>query len=160
MTNFRELFEVEVSNSTERDEYKSSLPASAKKVKDLEQYSLYKNKSVYFLVDNDYIAHVDVTVDKINGKRSLFINSAYSAQRGAYKTLLRGILSLSNVRYIISDALVSSDALSFWKKILKDTSITKIVLRYNEEIVFEQKQFTNEQIKMILSDPDITIGMK
>lgn len=160
---FRDLLETSTSNSTAREDYDGTdlwKNSTAKLVKTEKDYQLHKDKDVYFLVKDDkYIAHIDGTHDKCKGKRALFINAAFAKERGSYRILFDMILKTS-VKYIISDALLSSDAERFWKKILADTSLTKIILEFNEDILYNKSSFTKEETKEIFTNPDITIGVQ
>jgi len=87
------------------------------------------------------------------------MSEAFSDERGGMKILLQGMLKLPGVKYVVSDNLLSTQAVKFYKKIVKDKSINKDIIKLDEEIVMSGKEFSAEEEKEIFSNPELKIAI-
>lgn len=111
-------------------------------------YELYKYFDTLFLSKDDkYIAYLDGTNDKLNNKKSYYISVMHSEERGALLKMFGMMKSLKYV-YIVSDVLISDDALKFYKKIMKMKKY--FAVDYKDETV----EISDEEL---LSNPDYRI---
>ena len=95
---------------------KNNLP---KLLKSKNLYSLYKYHDYLFLVnDNNYIAYLDGITDKLDGKKSFYITVMHSSERGAMDILFE-LMKESGYKYIISDTMLSDDAIRYYEKLMK-----------------------------------------
>ena len=124
---------------------KSSL---LKELKSKDGYSLYKYHDYLFLCkDNRYIAHLDGTTDKLEGKKSFYITVMYSGQRGAMDILFF-LMKDAGYKYIISDTMLSDDAIKYYEKLIKRHKY------FGLDYLDERVKATDEEL---LSNPDYRI---
>lgn len=124
---FREyLNEVQRTGHQERSEFsaekeflrlqKSNL---LKELKSKDAYSLYKYHDYLFLCKDDkYIAHLDGTTDKLEGKKSFYITVMYSGERGGMDIIFE-LMRAAGYKYIVSDTMLSDDAIKYYEKLMK-----------------------------------------
>lgn len=116
----------------------------------LEEYTLYKYfDSLFLSKDDKYIAYLDGTNDKLNNKKSYYITVMHSEERGAMLKMFGMMKSLKYV-YIVSDVLISDDALKFYEKIMKMKKY--FAINYKDETV----KVSDEEL---LSNPDYRIAI-
>lgn len=111
-------------------------------------YDLYKYfDSLFLSKDDKYISYLDGTNDKLNNKKSYYITVMHSEERGA---LLKMFEMMKRVKYIyiVSDVLISDDALKFYEKIMKTKKY--FAVNYRDETV----KVSDEEL---LSNPDYRI---
>ena len=95
---------------------KNNLP---KLLKSKDLYSLYKYDEYLFLVkDNNYIAYMDGITDKLDGKKSFYITVMHSGERGSMDILF-DLMKDSGYKYIVSDTMLSNDAIKYYEKLMK-----------------------------------------
>ena len=117
----------------------------SKLLKEYDGYSLYKYYDYLFLIkDNKYVAHLDGITDKLLGKKAFYITVMYSEERGAMEILFN-IMRLTGYKYIVSDTMLSNDALKFHKKL--NTKLKYFAINYKDE---EVKHISDEEL---YSDP-------
>ena len=120
------LTEVQRTGAQERDDFsgekewnrlsKNNLP---KLLKSKDLYSLYKYHDYLFLVkDNNYIAYMDGITDKLDGKKSFYITVMHSGERGSMDILF-DLMKDSGYKYIVSDTMLSDDAIKYYEKLMK-----------------------------------------
>ena len=119
------LNEIQQTGSkTDRSEYTGEkefqrLKPHLKVLITLEEYTLYKYfDSLFLSKDDKYIAYLDGTNDKLNNKKSYYITVMHSEERGAMLKMFGMMKSLKYV-YVVSDVLISDDALKFYEKLMK-----------------------------------------
>lgn len=111
-------------SKTDRSEYTGEkefqrLKPHLKVLITLEEYTLYKYfDSLFLSKDDKYIAYLDGTNDKLNNKKSYYITVMHSEERGAMLKMFGMMKSLKYV-YVVSDVLISDDALKFYEKLMK-----------------------------------------
>lgn len=153
--------QLDVGNEAEHNGVQmwNSVKDKANKIKTkLTDYELFHYKGLYVLVNNgQYIAHLEDFNDSIQDN-TIYINDAYSGERGMYRVLLLEILNIRKVERIVSDNVLSTYATSFWKKIINDPSLTKILVNYKDQTIFEGKSFTGNEWEMF-KDKDYRIGI-
>ena len=111
-------------------------------------YNLYKYfDSLFLSKDDKYIAYLDGTNDKLNNKKSYYIAVMHSEERGALLKMFGMMKSLKYV-YIVSDVLISDDALKFYEKLMKIKKY--FAVNYKDEAV----KVSDEEL---LSNPDYRI---
>lgn len=140
-------------SKTDRSEYTGEkefqrLKPHLKVLITLEEYTLYKYfDSLFLSKDDKYIAYLDGTNDKLNNKKSYYITVMHSEERGAMLKMFGMMKSLKYV-YIVSDVLISDDALKFYEKIMKMKKY--FAINYKDETV----KVSDEEL---LSNPDYRI---
>ena len=97
--------------------------------------------------DNNYIAYLDGITDKLDGKKSFYITVMHSSERGAMDILF-DLMRESGYKYIISDTMLSDDAIRYYEKLMKRHKYFGV--DYNDEKV---KVSDSE----LLSNPDYRI---
>ena len=118
-------------------------------------HQIYEYKGTYYLIkDNQYVAHVQDYNEKLKNK-TLNIISASSEERGAYRVLL--IALLQKIKYIVSDSILSVSATKFWEKIIKDTSVNKVVFNTDDNI--EYRGNDSQILHKYFQNPDFRIGL-
>ena len=151
----QQINEVQRTGNQERDEFsaekeflrlqKSSL---LKELKSKDGYSLYKYHDYLFLSKDDrYIAHLDGTTDKLEGKKSFYITVMYSEQRGAMDILFF-LMKDAGYKYIVSDTMLSDDAIKYYEKLIKRHKY------FGLDYLDERVKATDEEL---LSNPDYRI---
>lgn len=119
-----------------------------KELKSRDSYSLYKYHDYLFLSKDDrYIAHLDGTTDKLEGKKSFYITVMYSEQRGAMDILFF-LMKDGGYKYIVSDTMLSDDAIKYYEKLMKRHKYFGI------DYLDEKIKATDEEL---LSNPDYRI---
>lgn len=117
-------------------------------MKSKDGYSLYKYHDYLFLSKDDrYIAHLDSTTDKLEGKKSFYITVMYSEQRGAMDILFF-LMKDAGYKYIVSDTMLSDDAIKYHEKLMKRHKYFGI------DYLDEKIKATDEEL---LSNPDYRI---
>ena len=149
---FKELFEIQQTGSkTDRDEYSSELNWNkyknfCKLLITQEEYSLYKYHDSLFLIKNDeYIASLDGTIDKLNSKKAFYILLMHSNERNAMQKMYQ-LMKLVGFKLIVSDVLNSDDAVKHLIKMMKSNKYFGI--NYKDETV----NVTDEEL---LNNPDL-----
>lgn len=154
---FRDFLKENELNGSSGSDFNSSDITGAKPFSKYNGYEILQKKdksydtlTFYLVKDGVNIAELTNYEGKIVQK-TINIVSAYSSVRGAYKELLMGLLKSSKIMYIFSDSTLSKPAEKFWMKIIKDSSIKKISIDNNDNILeFEEEHFT---------DPDFRVGI-
>ena len=120
------ITEVQRTGAQERDDFsgekewnrlsKNNLP---KLLKSKDSYSLYKYYDYLFLAKEDnYIAYMDGITNKLENKKSFYITVMHSSERGAMDILF-DLMRESGYKYIISDTMLSDDAIKYYEKLMK-----------------------------------------
>ena len=113
----------------------------SKLLKEHDGYSLYKYHDYLFLIkDNKYIAHLDGITDKLLSKKAFYITVMYSEERGAMEILFN-LMKLTGYKCIVSDTMLSNDALKFHKKL--NTKLKYFAINYKDE---EVKYISDEEL--------------
>lgn len=164
MENFKKHLKETISySSSNRDDFKreelfNNNKDKMKLVKSLNGFDVYKMKEIFFLSKNGiYKGYIDSIIDTFNSKKAIFISQVSVEERGTYKIFI-DILLRSGYFYVISDLNLSEDATKFYKKALENTSWTKVIIKYNKEIIFNKKEYSKEEIHNILNDGTLTIA--
>lgn len=142
-------------SKTDRSEYTGEkefqrLKPHLKVLITLEEYTLYKYfDSLFLSKDDKYIAYLDGTNDKLNNKKSYYITVMHSEERGAMLKMFGMMKSLKYV-YVVSDVLISDDALKFYEKLMKIKKY--FAVNYKDETA----KVSDEEL---LSNPDYRIAI-
>lgn len=140
-------------SKTDRDEYSSELNWNkyknfCKLLITQDEYSLYKYHNNLFLIRNDeYIASLDGTIDKLNSKKAFYILLMHSNERNAMQKMYQ-LMKLVGFKLIVSDVLNSDDAVKHLIKMMKSNKYFGI--NYKDETV----NVTDEEL---LNNPDYRI---
>lgn len=163
MKTFREIAENDINkNLADADEYDCSnvwnnIKKIPKKKGSYNGFDIYKVKDYYFIIKEEkYVGHINVSAEE---NKTIFISTGFSNIRGAYKSLLLGLLKVTTNKRIISDVFLSTPATKFWQRIIDDTSIEKVFLDYNDEIVLQSKTISNEEVKKYFEDGEFRVGI-
>lgn len=150
----KELLEIQQTGEQNRNEFSAEkewnkFSKLSKLLKEYDGYSLYKYYDYLYLIKDDkYIGHLDGITDKLLGKKSFYITVMYSEERGAMEILFN-LMKLTGYKYIVSDIMLSNDALKFHKKL--NTKLKYFVINYKDEEV------KNISDKELYSNPDYRI---
>lgn len=150
-----ELNEVQRTGHQERSDFSAekewirlSKNNLAKLLKSNNEYSLYKCHDYIFLIKGDkYIAHLDGITDKLENKKSFYITVMFSQERGAMDILF-DLMRDAGYKYIISDTMLSDDAIKYYEKLMKKHKYFGI--NYKDERV----KVSDEEL---LNNPDYRI---
>ena len=149
-----ELNEIQQTGEQNRNEFSAEkewnrFSKLSKLLKEYDGYSLYKYYDYLFLIkDNKYVAHLDGITDKLLGKKAFYITVMYSEERGAMEILFN-LMKLTGYKCIVSDTMLSNDALKFHKKL--NTKLKYFAINYKDE---EVKHISDEEL---YSNPDYRI---
>lgn len=130
--------EIQLTGEQNRNEFSAEkewnrLSKLSKLLKESDEYSLYKYHDFLFLIkDGNYVAHLDGITDKLLGKKAFYITVMYSEERGAMEILFN-LMKLTGYKYIVSDVMLSNDALKFHKKL--NTKLKYFAINYKDEKV-------------------------
>ena len=147
--------EVQRTGAQERDDFSGEKEWSrltknnlCKLLKSKDSYSLYKYHDYLFLAKEDkYIAYMDGITDKLENKKSFYITVMHSSERGAMDILFE-LMKESGYKYIVSDTMLSDDAIKYYEKLMKKHKYFGV--DYKDEKI---KASDNE----LLSNPDYRI---
>ena len=153
----QELNEVQRTGHQERSEFsaekewirlnKNKLP---KLLKEKDFYSLYKYHDYLFLTREDkYIAHLDGTTDILEGKKSFYITVMYSGERGSMDILF-GLMRESGYKYIVSDTMLSDDAIRYYEKLMKRHKYFGINYRDETVKVSDEELLDNPDYRIVI----------
>ena len=150
---FKELTEVQQTGNQERSDFSGEkewdrLKKLSKTILSKDGYILYKYHDYLFLIKDDlYIAYLDGITDKLNSKKSFYITVMHSSERGAMDILFE-MIKLSGFKYIVSDTMLSDDAIKYYKKLMSKHKYFGV--NYKDETV-------QVQDRELLSNPDYRI---
>ena len=153
----RILTEVQRTGHQERSEFsaekewvrlsKNNLP---KLLKEKDLYSLYKYHDYLFLTKEDkYIAHLDGITDKLEGKKSFYITVMYSVERGSMDILF-DLMRESGYKYIVSDTMLSDDAIKYYEKLMKRHKYFGVDYRDEKVKVSDDELLSNPDYRIVV----------
>ncbi len=149
----KSLNEIQLTGEQNRGEFSAEkdwvrLNKLSKLISKKDEYELYKYYDFLFLIkEGNYVAHLDGTTDKLKSKKAFYITVMYSEERGAMEILFN-LMKSTGYKYIVSDTMLSNDALKFHKKL--NTKLKYFAINYKDE---EVKVSDNE----LYSNPDYRI---
>ena len=150
-----ELNEIQRTGSkTDRDEYSGEkewvrLSKFCKLLIEKDNYSLYRYHDILFLVkDNKYIAHLDGTIDKLQGKKAFYILVMYSEERGAMEIMYQ-LMKLSGFKYLVSDVMNSDDAVKHLEKIMRKYKYFGIDYKDEKQDVSDTELLNNPDYRIV-----------
>lgn len=155
---FREfLNEIQRTGSkTDREEYSGEkefyrLKKHLKLLLSENGYNLYKYFDTLFLSKDDkYIAYLDGTNDKLNNKKSYYITVMHSEERGSMLKMFDMMKHLKYV-YIVSDVLISDDALKFYEKIMKMKKYFAINYKDETTEIADDELLSNPDYRIVIA---------
>ena len=138
-----------------RDEYSGELHFNRLKdklklVKSNNEYNLLKFKDYLFLVkDNEYIAYLDGTTDYLLSKKAFYISVMHSKERGAMDILFK-LMKETGYKYIISDTMLSDDAIKYYEKLMKKHKYFGIDYRDEKVKAFDEELLSNPDYRIVI----------
>ena len=149
--------EVQRTGAQERDDFsgekewvrlsKNNLP---KLLKSKNLYSLYKYHEYLFLVkDNNYIAYMDGITDKLDGKKSFYIAVMHSGERGSMDILF-DLMKDSGYKYIVSDTMLSNDAIKYYEKLMKRHKYFGVDYRDENVKALDSELLSNPDYRIVI----------
>ena len=149
--------EVQRTGAQERDDFsgekewvrlsKNNLP---KLLKSKNLYSLYKYHEYLFLVkDNNYIAYMDGITDKLDGKKSFYITVMHSGERGSMDILF-DLMKDSGYKYIVSDTMLSNDAIKYYEKLMKRHKYFGVDYRDENVKALDSELLSNPDYRIVI----------
>lgn len=143
-------------SKTDRSEYTGEkefqrLKPHLKELITLEEYTLYKYFDTLFLSkEGKYIAYLDGTNDKLNNKKSYYIAVMHSEERGSMLKMFDMMKHLKYV-YIVSDVLISDDALKFYEKIMKMKKYFAINYKDETTEIADDELLSNPDYRIVIA---------
>lgn len=143
-------------SKTDRAEYTGEkefqrLKPHLKELITLEEYTLYKYFDTLFLSkEGKYIAYLDGTNDKLNNKKSYYITVMHSEERGSMLKMFDMMKHLKYV-YIVSDVLISDDALKFYEKIMKMKKYFAINYKDETTEIADDELLSNPDYRIVIA---------
>ena len=151
------LTEVQRTGAQERDDFsgekewnrlnKSNL---SKLLKSKDSYSLYKYHDFLFLTKEDkYIAYMDGIMDNLENKKSFYITVMHSSERGAMDILF-DLMRESGYKYIVSDTMLSDDAIKYYEKLMKRHKYFGVDYRDKRVKVSDEELLSNPDYRIVV----------
>ena len=134
----KSLNEIQLTGEQNRGEFSAEkdwvrLNKLSKLISKKDEYELYKYYDFLFLIkEGNYVAHLDGTTDKLKSKKAFYITVMFSKERGSMKMLFN-LMREAGYKYIVSDVMLSNDALKFHKKL--NTELKYFAINYKDEEV-------------------------
>ena len=126
---------------------KNNLP---KLLKSKDLYSLYKYHDYLFLVkNNNYIAYMDGITDKLDGKKSFYITVMHSGERGSMDILF-DLMRESGYKYIVSDTMLSDDAIKYYEKLMKRHKYFGVDYKDEKVKVSDSELLSNPDYRIVI----------
>lgn len=126
---------------------KNNLP---KLLKSKELYSLYKYHDYLFLIKDDkYIAYMDGITDKLEGKKSFYITVMHSEERGSMNILFN-LMQESGYKYIVSDTMLSDDAIKYYEKLMKQHKYFGVDYRDEKVKASDEELLSNPDYRIVI----------
>lgn len=150
----KSLNEIQLTGEQNRGEFSAEkdwvrLNKLSKLISKKDEYELYKYYDFLFLIkEGNYVAHLDGTTDKLKSKKAFYITVMFSKERGSMKMLFN-LMREAGYKYIVSDVMLSNDALKFHKKL--NNELKYFAINYKDE---EVKYISDEEL---YSNPDYRI---
>lgn len=159
MQTFREflnksLNEIQLTGEQNRGEFSAEkdwlrLNKLSKVISKKDEYELYKYYDFLFLIkEGNYVAHLDGTTDKLKSKKAFYITVMFSKERGAMK-LLFNLMREAGYKYIVSDVMLSNDALKFHKKLNNELKYFAINYKDEEFKVSDNELYSNPDYRIV-----------
>ncbi len=140
----KSLNEIQLTGEQNRGEFSAEkdwvrLNKLSKLISKKDEYELYKYYDFLFLIkEGNYVAHLDGTTDKLKSKKAFYITVMYSEERGAMEILFN-LMKSTGYKYIVSDTMLSNDALKFHKKL--NTKLKYFAINYKDEELYSNPDY-------------------
>jgi len=136
------------SSDYDRTDFYDSIKHHCKLILEENDLQLQNYHDDWFLVkNNQMIANVNGEIDKLEGKKALFITFIFSKERGMMKQLYKMMLNSKKIKYIVSDQMLSTDAIKFYKKI---QNLYAVDLKNNIIDSPRGELFTNTELRIAI----------
>lgn len=114
-----------------------------------DEYELYKYYDFLFLIkEGNYVAHLNGTTDKLKSKKAFYITVMFSKERGSMKILFN-LMRDAGYKYIVSDVMLSNDALKFHKKLNNELKYFAINYKDEEVKVSDDELYSNPDYRIV-----------
>ena len=150
----KSLNEIQLTGEQNRGEFSAEkdwlrLNKLSKLISKKDEYELYKYYDFLFLIkEGNYIAHLDGTTDKLKSKKAFYITVMFSKERGAMKILFN-LMKDAGYKYIVSDVMLSNDALKFHKKLNNELKYFAINYKDEEVKVSDDELYSNPDYRIV-----------
>lgn len=150
----KSLNEIQLTGEQNRGEFSAEkdwvrLNKLSKLISKKDEYELYKYYDFLFLIkEGNYVAHLDGTTDKLKSKKAFYITVMFSKERGSMKTLFN-LMREAGYKYIVSDVMLSNDALKFHKKLNNELKYFAINYKDEEVKVSDNELYSNPDYRIV-----------
>lgn len=150
----KSLNEIQLTGEQNRGEFSAEkdwvrLNKLSKLISKKDEYELYKYYDFLFLIkEGNYVAHLDGTTDKLKSKKAFYITVMFSKERGSMKTLFN-LMREAGYKYIVSDVMLSNDALKFHKKLNNELKYFAINYKDEEVKVSDDELYSNPDYRIV-----------
>ena len=150
----KSLNEIQLTGEQNRVEFSAEkdwvrINKLSKLISKKDEYELYKYYDFLFLIKEDnYVAHLDGTTDKLKSKKAFYITVMFSKERGSMKTLFN-LMREAGYKYIVSDVMLSNDALKFHKKLNNELKYFAINYKDEEVKVSDDELYSNPDYRIV-----------
>ena len=150
----KSLNEIQLTGEQNRGEFSAEkdwlrLNKLSKLISKKDEYELYKYYDFLFLIkEGNYVAHLDGTTDKLKSKKAFYITVMFSKERGAMKILFN-LMKDAGYKYIVSDVMLSNDALKFHKKLNNELKYFAINYKDEEVKVSDDELYSNPDYRIV-----------
>lgn len=150
----KSLNEIQLTGEQNRGEFSAEkdwvrLNKLSKLISKKDEYELYKYYDFLFLIkEGNYVAHLDGTTDKLKSKKAFYITVMFSKERGTMKMLFN-LMREAGYKYIVSDVMLSNDALKFHKKLNNELKYFAINYKDEEVKVSDDELYSNPDYRIV-----------
>ena len=150
----KSLNEIQLTGEQNRGEFSAEkdwvrLNKLSKLISKKDEYELYKYYDFLFLIkEGNYVAHLDGTTDKLKSKKAFYITVMFSKERGSMKMLFN-LIREAGYKYIVSDVMLSNDALKFHKKLNNELKYFAINYKDEEVKVSDDELYSNPDYRIV-----------
>lgn len=150
----KSLNEIQLTGEQNRVEFSAEkdwvrLNKLSKVISKKDEYELYKYYDFLFLIkEGNYVAHLDGTTDKLKSKKAFYITVMFSKERGSMKVLFN-LMKDVGYKYIVSDVMLSNDALKFHKKLNNELKYFAINYKDEEVKVSDDELYSNPDYRIV-----------
>lgn len=150
----KSLNEIQLTGEQNRGEFSAEkdwvrLNKLSKLISKKDEYELYKYYDFLFLIkEGNYVAHLDGTTDKLKSKKAFYITVMFSKERGSMKMLFN-LMREAGYKYIVSDVMLSNDALKFHKKLNNELKYFAINYKDEEVKVSDDELYSNPDYRIV-----------
>lgn len=150
----KSLNEIQLTGEQNRGEFSAEkdwvrINKLSKLISKKDEYELYKYYDFLFLIkEGNYVAHLDGTTDKLKSKKAFYITVMFSKERGSMKMLFN-LMREAGYKYIVSDVMLSNDALKFHKKLNNELKYFAINYKDEEVKVSDDELYSNPDYRIV-----------